>query len=48
MKCINCGGGYAKEVVLYEGEEPQVLCKKCLSILQSLEQQLLDTLSEET
>ena len=38
MKCIYCEAGYAKERVLDEGEEPQVLCKKCYQLLLDIEE----------
>lgn len=39
MKCENCGSNNAKVIILYDGEEKQLLCPPCLKILKSLDQE---------
>ena len=38
--CENCNAHNAKAIILYNGEDPQYLCPRCLKILEGLEEEL--------
>lgn len=47
MLCENCKAYNCKEIILYEGEEVQHLCPRCLKILYSMIREYENTIAED-
>lgn len=46
MKCDNCFSKNASSLIKNDGEDPQKLCPKCLKILNALEAEYYDIISD--